>query len=106
MVGGASSISLFWGQKELDGIGLVPLRYRCEADSIGGTARENTRQKAGQKPLSLWNPASYSLSAGVTDKEPRGLGQIIKLWKVKFLDMMCNSVVEHMSSTFNTQKRR
>lgn len=79
-MGEASSISLFWGQKELGGIGLVPLRCRCEADSVGGAARENTgRRKAGQKSLSLWDPASYSFCARVTGKEPRVLGQTIKV---------------------------
>jgi hypothetical protein len=85
VVGEASFISfLGGGQKELDGIALVPLRYRCEADSVGGAARENTRLKAGQKSLSLWNPASCSLCAGVTDKEPRGLRQIVNFGKSNF----------------------
>lgn len=84
----------------------MPLRCRCEAGSVGGTARENTRRKAGQTSLSLWNPASYPLHAGVTDKEPRGLGQIMKLRKVKSLGPGSNSVVGHMPGMFNTQKRR
>lgn len=60
--GGRGTSYLFvWGQRELDGTGLVPSRCRCETVSVGGTARENTRQEAGQRSLSLWNLVSRSL---------------------------------------------
>lgn len=56
--GRRTSYGFVWGQRELDRTGLVPSRCRCEAVGVGGTARENTRQEAGQRccPCGIRSP--------------------------------------------------